>query len=76
MVRIEPKHCENPKNRDKVEKLFNSYFTDEQGFNKHDRELIEGLEKIGENRIVKLYEKYKDYNAVISALNGWKVKIE
>ena len=64
-IELEQKHCEIEKNKDKVDAIFDKYYVD-------DNKIIEEFERIGENRLAKLYGKHKDYNAMMDEILGWK----
>ena len=72
MIELEQKHCEIEKNKDKVDAIFNKYYADEYRSDDTNNKIIEELREIGENRLAKLYEKYKDYNAMMAEILGWK----
>ena len=72
MIELEQKHCEIEKNKDKVDAIFNNYYFYEYRSDDTNNKIIEELREIGENRLAKLYEKYKDYNAMMAEILGWK----
>lgn len=72
MIELEQKHCEIEKNKDKVGAIFDKYYVDEYRSDDTNNKIIEELREIGENRLAKLYEKYKDYNAMMAEILGWK----
>ena len=72
MIELEQEHCEIEKNKDKVDTIFDKYYVDEYKDGDADKKIIEELKKIGENRLAKLYDKYKDYNAMMAEILGWK----
>ena len=72
MIELESGHCEIEKNKDKVDTIFDKYYVDEYKDGDADKKIIEELKKIGENRLAKLYDKYKDYNAMMAEILGWK----
>ena len=71
MIELEQKHCEIEKNKDKVDAIFNKYYVDEYRSDDTNNKIIEELREIGENRLAKLYEKYKNYNAMMAEILGW-----
>ena len=72
MIELEPEYCEFKENVKKVKTIFIETYTDEYKDGDADKKIIEELKKIGENRLAKLYEKYKDYNAMMAEILGWK----
>ena len=76
MLELEPKHCEFKENIEKVKNIFIENYTEEYVSEYKDEEadkkIIEELRKIGENRLAKLYNKYKDYNDMMFEILGWK----
>lgn len=71
-IELEQEHCEIEKNKDKVGAIFDKYYVDEYRSDDTNNKIIEELRKIGENRLAKLYDKYKDYNAMMAEILGWK----
>lgn len=74
MIKIELKqeHCEIEKNKDKADAIFDKYYVDEYRSDDTNNKIIEELRKIGEKRLAKLYDKYKDYNDMMAEILGWK----
>ena len=72
MIELEQEHCEIEKNKDKVDAIFDKYYVDEYRSGDTNNKIIEELREIGENRLAKLYDKYKDYNAMMAEILGWK----
>ena len=60
------------KNKDKVCAIFDKYYIDEYRSDDTNNKIIEELRKIVENKLAKLYDKYKDYNAMMAEILGWK----
>ena len=72
MIELEQEHCEIEKNKDKVDAICDKYYVDEYRSDDTNNKIIEELREIGENRLAKLYEKYKDYNSMMAEILGWK----
>ena len=70
-IELEQKHCEIEKNKDKVDAIFDKYYVDEYRSDATNNKIIEELRKIVEKRLAKLYNKYKDYNAMMAEILGW-----
>ena len=72
MIELKQEHCEIEKNKDKVCTILDKYYVDEYRSDDTNNKIIEELRKIGEKRLAKLYDKYKDYNAMMAEILGWK----
>ena len=72
MIELKQEHCEIEKNKDKVCAILDKYYVDEYRSDDTNNKIIEELRKIGEKRLAKLYDKYKDYNTMMAEILGWK----
>lgn len=71
MLELKSEHCEFKENVEKVKNIFIENYNDEYQDERDNIKIIEKLKKIGENKLARLYDKYRNYNAMLEEILGW-----